>query len=240
MDVPTGHSLGNNATFGDYLKLVEAGSITGELDRLAGVKGEPGEVAFGPARPEDKKKRLPVPARGQTTPTKELTPLGGMPAAGTPTYYKNDVEKTLLPDRLRAGYPVERGIRDPANNTIDWKPGRVYQDLGNGKWKIEDETGEYEVEFDELRGPKQALELQTESLARLKELAGVPESATGGATGAGSISGGTSMLGYNQSPTPNTRNLAKQSRKKRKSKEGIRKRANKKANQESIMLRRLP
>lgn len=227
MEVPKGHSLGNDATFGDYLKLVEAGM----------APGDPGEVVFGPGKPEDKEKRLPVSTRGQTIPTKKLIPLGGLPDPDAPTQFNNDEEKTLLPSRLRAGYPVERGTSNPASNAIERDPGRIFQDLGNGRWKVQDESGEYEVSFDELR---QALELQTESLVRLKELAGVPESATGGATGAGSIAGGTSMLGHVQDPLPNGSKLSGDARKKRKSKEGIRKRANKKANQGSVMLRRVP
>lgn len=237
-----GRKMNSDATFKDYVKLVEAG-VGRALDKAA--DWEEGGTSFGGT------------AFGGSTIGTTGTNAG--PESITP-YYKDDAGRALIPHELKPEYEIEYSMTSDTSPDGEWRSGKLGSRVNNEVWDVIDrETGDRrQLNLLNMRGPAKKLGYQNESIDRMKELAGIPESASGGATGAGGIasapvalgsemikrskpkpkkkrkevkppSNGVSMLGHIQDPTPNVSKLSGKMRKKRKSREGKRERAKNKS-----------
>lgn len=182
-------------TFKEHVELVEAGEMTRALDKASDWKEDSafGGSAFGPTR-DEKKKGDDDKITGTTgTIGTELTTTG--PGTDIVQYY-DEVTRELLPGTLRPQMPVRFPVDSGRDfNPVDWTRGKLFTDLGNGKWTVQADDGTTkDFEIRDLKGPEAGIEYQ-ESVERLKELAGIPESASGGATGAGNIASAPGAIG---------------------------------------------
>ena len=189
--------LGENATFKDYVELVE-GEIGSAMDDLSDWKGGRGSGTafggsrFGPGRAEN----------GEDEDEDEED------VENAPYYDDNMV---LIPDALAQGQRVTYHIRGEAGG-MEERIGTLQRDAGNGQWEVMDDEN-MQVAPIPLEMMSGYAAQQQESIDRLKELAGIQETATGGATGAGSIASVPGTLGTGE-PVKRTKTKIKKKRNK--------------------------
>lgn len=194
-------------TFKEHVELVEAGEMTKALDKVSDWKEGSafGGSAFGPTRDEKKKDDAGITG---TTGT-ELVASG---MKGLVPYY-DEISGDRLPDEFAQYMPVVYS-EDPMDRAIEQKRGKLYThrpEDGENVWDVEDEiTGEIVRATigrnpEEDNAPRQLGLNFGESLERMQELAGIPESASSGATGAGNIAGAPGAIGSGMLKRPKTK-----------------------------------